>query len=565
MSLSALRDFFPRHRERATGIWRLGQELTRTIYLEAGDIVYAASTHPQDRLTHLLVERRKVTQAQLDYALANLNPGMSVGKNLIEMGFITQRDLLEVARAQVERVVWACLASEETPTFEARDLDATVVRLPFDTSALLLGSVMSLADREAVLDELGALNQVVVLEGRRLLEMPLPVDLARVTGLLDGTRTLLELSREASIEPFRLGAFALFLREMGWGRLHQLPPLDRHALEMALEQPEPVITGPLPIRHEDLEGSLMEEHVPAPSPEPETLPVPLPDSEPEYLTAPVPPPVPEAPEFEAPPPPQEVPMSTTPESRPEPSVEPEPALTIQREPLPEPELTDPEAEAPAPDAPARRPWWLLAGIILLSTLLVLGYRWTARKRVPPPAAPAPAATAPAPAPAPAPAAVPAPEPTQAAAPAAPVEAPKPAAATPAAPAPAAPAPAAPAPAGPASRTDRLKAIARGDWPLVLRQGEAQRKALESRWTLRLEIACQVDTVQHAAELLKDQEPDMFVVPMAMRDGRTCYQVFLGAFASEPMAREAAKRLPAPFLAEGNRPKPFRVGQIPDKQ
>jgi exopolyphosphatase/pppGpp-phosphohydrolase len=58
-----------------------------------------------DRLTFLLVERGKLTQAQMDYALANLKPGLSIGKNLIEMGFITQRDLLEVARAQVERLV----------------------------------------------------------------------------------------------------------------------------------------------------------------------------------------------------------------------------------------------------------------------------------------------------------------------------------------------------------------------------------------------------------------------------------------------------------------------------
>ncbi len=552
MSLPALRDFFSHHREKATGVWRVGQDLTRTIYLDMGDIVYAASTHPQDRLTHLLVERRKVTQAQLDYALANLNPGMSVGKNLIEMGFITQRDLLEVARAQVERVVWACLAIQETPTFDARPLDATVVRLPFDTPALLLGGVMSLADREAVLDELGALNQVVVLEGRRLLEMPLPVDLARATGMLDGTRTLLELGREASIEPFRLGAFALFLREMGWGRLHQLPPLDRHALEMALEQPEPVITGPLPIRHEDLEPTLMEEV--RPEPEPEYLPEPLPEPELETLSEPLPPW--DAPEPEAPPPPPEVPMSATPDPTPEPA--PEPALTIQREALPEAEPAAPEAEETAADAPpSRRPWWVLGGVILLSTLLVLGYRLTARKRVPPPATPAPApAATPAPAPIPAPAATTVPEPAQTAAPAA--EPSKPPAEAPKAAAPA-------APAGPASRTDRLKAIAKGDWPLVLRQGEEQRKALESRWTLRLEIACQVDTVQHAADLLKDQEPDIFVLPMAMRDGRTCYQVFLGSFASEPVARDAAKHLPAPFLAEGNRPKPFRVGQIPDKQ
>jgi len=97
------------------------------------------------------------------------------------------------------------------------------------------------------------------------------------------------------------------------------------------------------------------------------------------------------------------------------------------------------------------------------------------------------------------------------------------------------------------------------------QGSLQAKALQDRWTLRLEIACQGLTIQHAAELLKGQDPDLFLIPMAMRDGRTCYQVFLGSFGSEAASKAAAKKLPPPFLAEGNRPKPYRVSQIPDRQ
>ena len=247
MSLSALKDLFARHRARATGLWRLGQEPHRTVFMEAGDIVFATSTHPLDRLTHLLVERGRITQAQLDYAMANLNPAMSIGKNLIEMGFITQRDLLDVARAQVERVVWASIANTEVePVFEAKDLDATTVRLPFDTPAMLLTGVLNLMDREWVLEELGPLNQVVVLEGRRHQELTLPPDLAKLPGLLDGSRTLMELSRESGVEPFRLGAFILFLREMGWARLHELPPLDRRALEMAMDPTDHAITPALP-------------------------------------------------------------------------------------------------------------------------------------------------------------------------------------------------------------------------------------------------------------------------------------------------------------------------------
>jgi len=134
MSLRALQDLFRRHREKATGLWKLGDDIVRTVYLDSGDIVFAHSAHALDRLTHLLVERGKLTQAQLDYALANLKPGLSIGKNLIDMGFITQRDLLETARAQVERVVAGAMGTpDQAPEFEARELDAAVVRLPFDT------------------------------------------------------------------------------------------------------------------------------------------------------------------------------------------------------------------------------------------------------------------------------------------------------------------------------------------------------------------------------------------------------------------------------------------------
>ena len=131
MSLLALQDLFKRYREKATGIWTLGKDPGRTIFIDYGDTVFAQSTHLQDRLTFILVERGKVTQAQMDYALANLKPGLSIGKNLIEMGFISQRDLLDVAKAQVERIVRGALACPDLePAFQEQELDANVVRLP---------------------------------------------------------------------------------------------------------------------------------------------------------------------------------------------------------------------------------------------------------------------------------------------------------------------------------------------------------------------------------------------------------------------------------------------------
>lgn len=544
MSLPALKDLFAKHRERATGLWKLGQEPYRTVFLEAGDIVFAASTHPLDRLTHLLVERGKITQAQLDYAMANLNPAMSIGKNLIEMGFITQRDLLDVARAQVERVVWAVLAStDQVPAFEAKDLDATTVRLPFDTAAMLLAGVLKLPDRERVLEELGPLNQVVVLEGKRHQELTLPPDLVRLPGLLDGSRTLMELSREAGVEPFRLGAFVLFLREMGWARLHELPPLDRRALELALDPAEAAITPPLPEAVPTPPSLFAEIHASQrPTTNLEHLSEALDQLGPEdELEDPFP---------AEPPPPV-----------------PEPALPIHHEAEGSTERPEPPQPLPSEAPPSSRRPLVLVGILVLAALAWFAFSRLRRPKAmvstPPKAAEPVTATKPEPtAVKPAESTPPAPEPPKTA-PAQtaekkpepePVKAPV-----------TVPPPPKEAPAGPASKSDRLQTILQGDWKRAMDQGTAQRKVLQGKWTLRLEIACQGGTVQHAADLLKGQDPDLFLVPMIMRDGRTCYQVFLGAFGSEAAAKEAAKKLPPPFLAEGNRPKPFRVAQIPDRQ
>ncbi len=552
MSLLALKDLFARHRARATGLWRLGQEPGRTVFLESGDIVFATSTHPLDRLTYLLVERGKLTQAQLDYAMANLNPGMSIGKNLIEMGFITQRDLLDVARAQVERVVLASVATADlAPVFDAKDLDATTVRLPFDTPAMLMAAVLNLKDRELVLEELGPLNQVVLLEGRRHQELALPIDLAKLPSLLDGSRTLMELSRETGIEPFRLGAFILFFREMGWARLHELPPLDRKALEMALAPAEPAATTP----------DLPEPEAPAPPPSlfAEIHASQHPTINLEHLTESI---DQLGPEDEV----EELPRTVPEPPDPEPPlpIQPEPALTIQHEATGSTEPQEPPAVPEVAPAPARRPYLLvLVVVVILGTVFGISRR---RKVSPIPQTQSAKAE-----PTPVPKAEPTPKPAELAPEAAkPTPAPVPASepekkAEPPKPTPPTPATQKPEPNPVPSRADRLQTLIQGDLGRAGAQGSAQRKANQGRWTLRLEIACQGSTIQHAAELLKGQDPDLFLVPMAMRDGKTCYQIFFGSFGSEAAAKEAARKLPAPFLAEGNKPKPFRVAQIPDRQ
>ncbi len=566
MTLASLQHIFRQHRDRATGVWKIGTEPSRTIFFESGDVVFAQSTHPTDRLTYLLVERGKLTQAQLDYALANLKPGFSIGKNLIDMGFITQRDLLDVARLQVERIVQGALGTPDlVPSFDARELDAAVVRLPMDTPRLLLDGLLNLQDRERLLELLGPLNQVVVLQGRRVMEMGLPADLAKLIPLLDGTRTLLELGRETLAEPLRLGTFALFLREMGWARLHEMPPLDRQALDRALTaelEPLPpsapdVIPETVPSLFSTIEDAAR------PTTNLEHLSQAL-DVLPE-----VPAETPQAPPEEAPvPPPLEPPVASAPaidsfgfQAESGRAIMPTPTMELPEPPAagldePEPEVTlrpstleaPPEAAAPPapePAAPKKKSGGLglaAALVALLAALGAGGWWWLRNRPARTPGTPSPAG---------------------------------PAAPAPAAPGPPAPQPEPPKPEPPkpepiqvvgTSIPERVDALRKGDLELAIKQG---RKYVEEgspqQWTLRLEIACMGDTLSKAVELFGEEKPDLFIVPMTLTDGRSCYQVFCGKFPSRGAAEKKAAGLPRAFHEAGNRPKVFRIEEIPSRQ
>ncbi|MBK8725574.1 MAG: hypothetical protein IPL96_05845 [Holophagaceae bacterium] len=616
MSLDALQDLFARVRTGATGVWKLGQDPHRSIFLDKGQIVFAQSTHPLDRLTHLLVEKGKLTQAQMDYALENLAPGLSIGRNLIQMGFITQRDLLDVARFQVERVVWGALGSDGLSAgFEGRELDGSVVRLALDTPALLLGGLLNLRDRERMLEQLGPLEQVLELRVQPP-ESCLPPDLARLPAAFDGRRSLLDIARQSCSEPMRVGALALFLKELDWAR--SLPTTAPIAAEESTpapaESPVLVVVAPgisvtQPVPAQPLAPDLSEagtparrpsliEHIqaaqlptanldhlaaqldglaepetalPLLAPEPATTPSPLLtiSRDDDEITAenPVPPTLPEwheaagwhVEEGQA-----ELPGPAVQEP-----VAPEPVVILQplvREPEPFPLLPAPETpettlppEIPDFEAQPRNSkgiWFLGLGLAVLAAGSFVWWRsgTTSRPPAASPVAPAPAST-------PTPPATSAPparqEPAEKAVPEAlpPPKAPESATAP--------PAKAEPAAAGPEARWSALRS-GRLDQALV--QGRAHAKSLgASRWILRLEIACQQETLQNAASWMEARNKDLFILPMTLKNGQSCHQLFMGSYASKAEAEGEIAKLPPPFREGGNKPRAFQVSDIPTRQ
>ena len=116
-----------------------------------------------------------------------------------------------------------------------------------------------------------------------------------------------------------------------------------------------------------------------------------------------------------------------------------------------------------------------------------------------------------------------------------------------------------------SKAARVKALRQGNLAEALAQGEALVKAEPKAWTLRLMIACKEDTLKGIPKLFQEEDPDLFVLPVARRSGQTCTQVFVGRYPSAKDAEAAIGQLPAAFQVKGNRPKAFLLGEIPRNQ
>lgn len=97
-----------------TGVLRVSRaHVRKTLYLSDGDIVFAASSDPNDRLGELLLRRGKITLDQLEAALRELASGKRLGTLLVESGGLTPQGLVEAVVEQVRAIVLDLLTWDE--------------------------------------------------------------------------------------------------------------------------------------------------------------------------------------------------------------------------------------------------------------------------------------------------------------------------------------------------------------------------------------------------------------------------------------------------------------------
>jgi len=114
-------------------------EEEKAVYLTRGEVVFAESNLPSDRLGACLLRSGALTPAQLELAERRYHPLTRFGKVVVELGLLTPRDLWNGVRGQVEEIVRSLFSFSAgwIHFWEGEVEPANVVRLSLPTRRLI--------------------------------------------------------------------------------------------------------------------------------------------------------------------------------------------------------------------------------------------------------------------------------------------------------------------------------------------------------------------------------------------------------------------------------------------
>jgi len=128
-------------RAHRTGVIRVTRHpVQRELYVQDGQIVFATSSDPNDRLGERLLRQRKISLDQLEVALGQLRSGKRLGTLLVEAGALSSDELVTAVVCQVRAVVLGVLSWDrgDYAFLEGALPTREVITLQMETAALLL-------------------------------------------------------------------------------------------------------------------------------------------------------------------------------------------------------------------------------------------------------------------------------------------------------------------------------------------------------------------------------------------------------------------------------------------
>ncbi len=137
------------------------QDTERSVYLHQGDVVWASSNSPQDRLGEFLLRRGKITREQLQTAMRRGDT--RIGRACVECGFIAAHDLWTIVQAQLTEIFDQLLRAEEGIWTFARTSSEALAesKIHLSTQGLLVDALRRLDEMKVFRERIRSAEELV--------------------------------------------------------------------------------------------------------------------------------------------------------------------------------------------------------------------------------------------------------------------------------------------------------------------------------------------------------------------------------------------------------------------
>jgi uncharacterized protein DUF4388 len=151
-----------------TGVLTLRRgDVTKSIYIQQGRVVYAASNNADERLGESLVLRGKITARQFLEASKMIRPGRRLGAILVEMEALDPEDLIPAVERQVHDIMMELFDwTHGEYELVMKDMDPDqVLSLHISTENLILEGIRRSRSFSQVIRGIGDIDAVLVTTG----------------------------------------------------------------------------------------------------------------------------------------------------------------------------------------------------------------------------------------------------------------------------------------------------------------------------------------------------------------------------------------------------------------
>jgi len=244
-----------------TGMVRLETgTVIKVVYLQNGTIAFASSNEKTDRLTEVLKRAGKLTPEQIEHAQARIKPNVSLGKTLVELGYISPKDLLWGARMQVEGILYQLLFWEKG-SYQVLEgpLPKEIVSLGLTAPQIIYNGILQTRDRDWILQHIGspeAIYSKVPDFEQKYADYHLGAE--QIASYIDGNHSLEEIAQSVGIDTFEVCKTVAALQVLELVRPQPFKPTQMPLTVAETHEPEVVEVIPAEKKEDVSLGEVMQ-------------------------------------------------------------------------------------------------------------------------------------------------------------------------------------------------------------------------------------------------------------------------------------------------------------------